>query len=157
MKATLKNVAAALTVLVVVIAVLLVVDNGIAAANVSAGKTLLRVCVVDLDGNPVHNAQITVEGATFNTDNKGLSPAVELKNLKNCYDETVTEWGTVTVCVEKTGYIPAIAFNCVAYSNQTRKLTVKIYPVDGSDLPYVSYVESPPDEYAKGLLSGGKR
>lgn len=152
MKTTLKNVAVALTVLAVVIIVLTVVDGGLIKQTASV-KTYLKVTVVDLDGAPVHNAQVTVSGNTFNTDNKGLSPAMELDNPTNCYDETITEWRTVTVVVQKKGYAPAVVFNCVVYEGQTRKLTVKLYDADGSDLPYVTYVESPPNSYVKQLLT----
>lgn len=122
------------------------------ATDVSASKTYLRVSVVDLNGLPVHNAQVTVNSAQFNTDNKGLSPAIELAELTNSYDGAITEWGTVTVTVTNADYVPAMVFNCVVYAGQSRKLTVKIYPKDGSDLPYTIYVESPPDDYIKGLL-----
>lgn len=152
MKATIKSVAVALTVLAVVVAILAVVGGGI-TKNVSANnKTYLRVSVIDLDGTPVHNAQVTVNSCSFNTDNKGLSPAIELDSLVNSYDSSITDWGTVTVTVTKADYAPAVVFNCVVYNGQTRKLTVKVYPVDGSDLPYVTYVESPPNEYVQGLI-----
>lgn len=153
MKATIKSVAVALTVLAVVVAILLVVDGSV-AKNVSAGnKTYLRVSVIDLDGKPVHNAQVQVDGNTFNTDNKGLSPAIELGSLANSYDGAITEWGTVTVTVTKADCTPAVVFNCIVYAGQTRKLTVKVYPTDGSDLPYTVYVESPPDDYVRERIS----
>lgn len=150
MKATLKSVAAALTVLALVLSVLTVLDRS--AISASAKSTNIRVSVVDLDNNPVHNAQVTVCGQTFYTDNKGVSPVIELIALTNSYDETVTEWGTATVAVTKEGFVPAIVFNCVCYSAQTRKLTVKIYRADESELSYVSYVESPPDGYIQSIL-----
>lgn len=151
MKATLKNAAVALSILAVVMIVLVAVDN---TSNISTAATAtnIRVAVADLDGNPVHNAKVTVNGQTFYTDNKGLSPAIEINGLTNCYDETLSEWGTATVIVTKDGFVPAFAFNCVCYIGQTRKLTVKIYNADASELPYVSYVESPPDDYVKTLL-----
>ncbi len=151
MKATLKNVAAALSLLALVIVVLTAIDHSV---NVSASvsDTHIRVTVVDLDNNPVHNAKVTVLGSSFYTDNKGLSPAIEIGALTNCYDVNISEWGTVTVVVEKEGYPPAVALNCVCYNKQTRKLTVKLYGDDQSELPYVTYVESPPDDYIKTLL-----
>lgn len=152
MKTTLKSVAVALTILAVVVILLTVADGGLTKQTAST-KTFLKVTVVDLNGAPVHNAQVTVLGNTFNTDNKGLSPAMELDNPTNCYDENITEWRTVTVVVQKDGFAPAVVFNCVVYSGQTRKLTVKLYNADGSELPYVTYVESPPDDYVKQLLS----
>ena len=152
MKATLKNVAVAMAILCAVVAALAVVDvsNNVAVA---VTNTSIKVAVVDLDGTPVHNAKVTVGEHSFYTDNKGLSPSIELATIVNSYDATITEWGTVTVIVEKDGYAPTFVFNCVVYNGQTRKLTVKAYPQDGSELPYVSYVESPPDDYVNGLLS----
>lgn len=149
-KTTLKSVAIALSALAAVIIALTAVDG---ARNVSASvkDTSLKVTVVDLDGLPVHNAEVKVGEQSFFTDNKGSSPSVELAALTNSYDSTVTDWGTVTVKVTKEGYVPTFVFNCVVYRNDTRRLTVKIYPVDGTDLPYVTYVESPPDEYLKSL------
>lgn len=152
MKATFKNISIALSLLLVVLVILISVDNAASLAAVSA-KTQIKVTVVDLEGKPVHNANVTVQGQSFKTDNKGASPSIELKTLKNCYDANVTEWGTETVTVTCKNYVTAVTFNCVVYFGQTRKLTVKIYPKDASDLPYVSYVESPPDEYVKELLA----
>lgn len=152
MKATFKSVALALSVLAMVVITLMVIDAN-AIADVSAGKTYLRVNAVDLNNNPVHNAKVTVLGQSFNTDNKGLSPAMELSGLSNCYDENIAEWKTVTVVVSLDGYVTAVNFNCVVYVGQTRKLTVKLYPVDSSDLPYTVYVESPPDDYVKNLIA----
>lgn len=152
MKATLKNVAAALCLLAMVIVVLTAIDRSVNTA-VAIADTSIRVAVVDLNGATVHNAKVTVANGSFYTDDKGFSPSIEIEKLTNCYDGALTEWGTVTVIVEKDGYAPAIVLNCVCYKGQTRKLTVKIYPADGSELPYVTYVESPPDEYIKTLLT----
>ena len=152
MRATFKSVAVALAVLFVVVGVLAAVD---ASSNVAVAvaNTYIRIAVVDLDGAPVHNAKVTVGEAGFYTDNKGMSPSIELATISNSYDATITEWGTVTVKVEKDGFVPTFVFNCVVYNGQTRKLTVKIYTEDGSELPYVSYVESPPDGYVQNLLN----
>lgn len=152
MKATLKGVAIALSILAMVIVILSAVDraNGI---SVSATDTYVKVAVVDLNDAPVHNAKITIGEHSFFTDNKGLSPSIELAKYSNCYDSQITEWGTVTVIIQKDGYTPTFVFNCVVYGGQTRKLTVKVYPQDASELPYVSYVESPPDDYVKSLLT----
>ena len=152
MKATLKGVAIALSILAMVIVILSAVD----AANdvtVSATDTYVKIAVVDLNDEPVHNAGITIGAQNFFTDNKGLSPSIELSQYTNCYDSKITEWGTVTVIIEKDGYTPTFVFNCVVYAGQTRKLTVKVYPKDASELPYVSYVESPPDDYIQSLIN----
>ena len=151
MRATLKGIAVALSILAMVIVVLSAVDSA-SNVTVSSTDTYLKVIVVDLDNLPVHNAKVTVGSQSFYTDNKGLSPSIELVNLANSYDDSISDWGTVTVVIQRDGYAPTFVFNCVVYNGQTRKLTVKIYPQDASQLPYVSYVESPPDEYIKGLL-----
>ena len=155
MRATFKSVAVALAILLVVVGVLMAVDANSNMA-VAVANTYIKVAVVELDGAPVHNAKVTVGEVTFFTDNKGLSPSIELATLSNSYDASITEWGTVTVIVEKDGYAPTFVFNCVVYNSQTRKLTVKIYTRDGSELPYVSYVETPPDGYVQELLNPEK-
>ena len=151
MRATFKNVAVALAILLVVVGVLAAVDANSDVA-VAVTNTYIKIAVVDLDGAPVHNAKVTVGEVSFYTDNKGLSPSIEITSLSNSYDVSITEWGTVTVKVEKDGFVPTFVFNCVVYNGQTRKLTVKTYTQDGSELPYVSYVETPPDDYVKGQL-----
>ena len=152
MKATLKGVAIALSILAMVIVVLSAVDKS-NNVSVSASNSSVKVAVVDLDNAPVHNAKVVIGEQYFYTDNNGLSPSIELVGFTNSYDSTITEWGTVTVVIEKDGYTPTFVFNCVVYDGQTRKLTVKVYPQDASELPYVSYVESPPDDYIKSLLT----
>lgn len=151
MKATFKSVAVALSILAMVVVTLLIVDAN-RTMDVSTNKTYLRVTVVDLNNNPVHNAKVTVRGNTFNTDNKGLSPSIELNKLTNSYDSSITDWKTATVTVQCDGYVTAVSFNCVIYVGQTRKLTVKLYPVDDSDLPYTVYVESPPSNYVENVI-----
>lgn len=151
MKATFKNICVALSLLAMVMVVLLAIDKASSVA-VAAPKTYVKVTVIDLDGKPVHKAKVSVGNQTFFTDNKGLSSSIELTDLTNCYDSAITEWHTATVIVTAEGYVPSIVFNCVLYDGQTRKLTVKAYPVDSSELSHVSYVESPPDEYVKSLL-----
>lgn len=152
MKASIKNVAFFLVILSLVVVVLAAVDS---ASSINVGTnddTYLRVTVVDLQDNPVHNAQIYVCAENFFTDNKGLSPNILLTDLKNVYDSSVTQWHTVNVVVKKDGFVPAVVLNCVVYHNQTRRLTIKIYPNDNSGLPYVCYVESPPHEYVKEMV-----
>ena len=152
MKATLKGLAIALSILAMVVVILSAVDAA-SDVTVSATDTYIKIAVVDLNDEPVYSAKVTIGEQSFFTDNKGLSPSIELARYTNCYDSAITEWGTVTVTIEKDGYTPTFVFNCVVYNGQTRKLTVKVYPQDASELPYVSYVESPPDDYVKGLLT----
>lgn len=150
MKATLKNVTIALSILAVVVSVLLVYD---AVALPASGKaTYLRVTVVDLGGNPVHNAKVTMQNMCFLTDNKGRSPAFDASSLTNIYDETLSEWKTATIAVSCEGYVPAVALNCIVQTGQTRNVTVKLYRADDSDLPVVCYVESPPDAYLQSMF-----
>lgn len=152
MKATFRNIAFALVILAAVLSVLAVVDRNNEQVQTTKSDTYVRLTVMDLDGNPVQNAQVTVCGQTFFTDNKGLSPSIKITELENAFDRNVTDWHTVDVVIKKEGYVPTVMFNCVVYHNQTRKISVKIYPADASDLPYVSYVENPPDEYVKEII-----
>lgn len=152
MKATFKGIAVALSILAMVLVVLSAVDSAYNVA-VSATDTYIKIAVVDLNNSPVHNAKVTVDEQTFFTDNKGFSPSIELVHFTNSYDNAVTEWGTVTVMIQKDGYAPTFVFNCVVYDGQTRHLTVKIYENDASELPYVSYVETPPDDYIQSLIN----
>ena len=151
MKATLKGVAIALSILAMVVVVLSAVDMA-NDVSVAVTDTYVKVTVVDLNDSPVHNAKVEINGQTFLTDNKGVSPSIQLDKLTNCYDANITDWGTVTIVITGENLTPTCVFNCVVYAKQTRKLTVKVYPLDDSNLPYVSYVESPPSDYIENLL-----
>ena len=150
-KVTLKSIATALSVLAAIILILTAVD-GVKNVNQTLDDTYIKVTVVDLDGLPIHNANVSVGGQSFFTDNKGVSPSIELSDLHNAYDNSLSDWSTVTVKITKEGYVPTFVFNCIVFHCETRNLTVKIYPRDGSDLPYVNYVESPPEDYIRSLL-----
>lgn len=152
MRATFRNIAFALVLLSAVLSVLAVVDRNNAEIKTAQTDTYVRLTVLDLDGIPVHNAQVSVCGETFFTDNKGLSPSIQVTKLKNSFDNSVTDWHTVDIVIKKEGYVPTVMFNCVVYDKQMRKITVKIYPTDASDLPYVCYVESPPDDFVKNVV-----
>ncbi len=121
--------------------------------NASANNTAIKVNVVDLDNLPVHNAKIKVGELVFYTDNNGNSPLIQLENLQNAYNVNIDSWHTTTVVITKQGFVPTVVVNCIVFDKQSRKLTVKIYPQDQSELPYVCYVESPPDEYVQELIS----
>ncbi len=133
------------------IMLILGIAESVGYVSAAVDDNLLRVSVVDLDGAPVHNAVVTVGEQSFFTDNRGMSPNIALGQLSNCYDSAVTEWGTVNLSVSKQGYTPAFVFHCVVYRSQMRTLTVRLYPLDDSELPYVCYVESPPDSYMRQL------
>lgn len=153
MKTTLKNVAIAVSILMMVVVVLTAIDKA-SDIGVSASKTAIKVTVVDLDNNPVHNAVVKIGSKTFFCDNNGNSPVIELDTLANCYDKNITTWHTQTVIVTKDGFVPTVVLNCVVFNKETRKLTVKIYPMDQSNLPYVCYVETPPADFLEGLVGG---
>lgn len=138
--------------LALTLTVLSVLDASASVDADSSAETYLRVTVVDLDGEPLHNAQVEVCGKSFCSDNKGLSPNILLTDLSNAYDASVSQWHTVNVVVKKDGYVPALAINCVVYDGQSRKLTVRLYQNDASNLPYVCYVESPPQSYLQQLV-----
>ena len=152
MKLTWKSFLVVTAVLICALLVLTHVDNSVSAQHQSGAK--IKVNVVDLDGNPVHNAVVKVLGTSvqFNTDNKGLSPLMELPVETNVYDSTIDQWYTVNLQVQKQGYVDAFVLNCVVYLHQNRNVTVRVYPVDGSNLPYVCYVESPPNKYLESLI-----
>ena len=150
-KATFKNIAVSMIILSLVIVVLTTVDR-VTDVTASMTDTYLRVTVLDLNDKPVSNAKVTVDGAKFSTDSKGLSPTVLLANMHNSYDSSITDWYTVNVQVQCDGYVSAVVFNCIVYNKQTRRLPARLYPRDESNLPYVCYVESPPSDYVKGIL-----
>lgn len=151
MKATFKSVAIALGLLAVVMVCLVVVD-GVRAKETATGVTSLRVTAVDLDGMPIHNAEVRVCDDSYFCDNKGRSPQIVPTQLHNSYNEAITDWFTLHVVVCADGYVPSVIINCVVYVGQSREVTVKLYPVDGSELPYVTYVESPPSDYLEKLI-----
>ena len=114
--------------------------------NKSTNKNLtaLKIKVTDLDGNAVSKAQITLVecGSSFFTDNNGLSPALNVNE----------DWSTVTVVVSCEGFVTTVLFNCVVKDNQTRgDLTIRLFKLDQSELPYVAIVEVPPDDFIKNL------
>ncbi len=150
-KANFKNIAMSLLILLVVVCGLSVLD-GVWQAS-SEESTKIRVTVVDLFDKPVHNAEVCIGDLVFLTDNKGLSPTIELVDLQNAYDATISSWYTVTVVAKKDGFVPAVVVNCVVYHAQTRWLTIKLYQKDESDLPFVCYVESPPNDYLQNLVT----
>ena len=152
-KATFKNIAVSMLILSLVIVVLTTVDR-VTDVVVTSKDTFLRVSVLDLNDKPVSNAKVTVGGEVFFTDSKGLSQTIRLKSPQNSYDNSITDWYTVNVSVQKEGFVAAMVFNCVVYEAQTRRLTVRLYAKDSSNLPYVCYVESPPADYIKSFLTG---
>lgn len=154
MKVTLKNLAWVVTVLALVLVILGAVDekNGVTASTKQSST--LRITVTDLDGKTVSGAKVTVQGKTWLTDNNGQTPMIELEQGKNFYDGKIDDWFCVTIKVEKDGFVTALHFNAVIRCGELRKLGVKMYKADESELPYVCYVEAPPDEYVRRLVEG---
>ena len=91
MKATLKNTAVFLVILSMVMVVLVAVDT---ASEMTANtvQASIRVTVVDLEGNVVHNAKNKVQGQTLYTDNNGLSPSWQLSSLPTRYGGNIPKW-----------------------------------------------------------------
>lgn len=123
--------------------------------NKSTNKNLtaLKLKVTDLDGNAVSKAQITLVecGSSFFTDNNGLSPTMEVQISKTALNVN-EDWSTVTVVVSCEGFVTTVLFNCVVKDNQTRgDLTIRLFKLDQSELPYVAIVEVPPDDFIKNL------
>ncbi len=152
MKVTLKNFALVIAVLATLLVVLTAIDNKSNVSTLANEQCSMRVEVTDLYGNALHNCTVTVQNKAFYTDNKGTSPVIDLSHDTNTYDQNETSWFCVTVKVEKQGYVPAFVFNAVVNADQMRTLNVRLYKQDESQLPYVCYVESPPDSYVKKLL-----
>ncbi len=126
----------------------------------SAGKsiTALKIKVTDLDGNAISKAQIKLveSGASFFTDNNGLSPTMEIQISKTALNVNES-WSTVTVVVSREGFVTTVLFNCVVPDNQTRgDLTIRLFKLDQSELPYVAIVEVPPDDFIQSLTGGGE-
>ncbi len=101
-----------------VMVVLVAVDkaNGI---TVAANNTHIKITVVDLNNNPVHNAKVTVSGKSFYTDNNGYSPSIELQDLLNSYDADIKGVGYGYGCRRK-GRIRTISsskLRCVQRTN----------------------------------------
>lgn len=152
MRRKLSSVVIAMIIIAMLTVIFIAVDNATTMANQDS-KTYVRVTVVDLQNKPVHNARVTVGNTSFFTDNNGCSPLIQLTDLTNSYDSSITDWYTCNILVTCNGYVPASVFNCVTYHLQTRNITIKIYPNDSSTLPFISYVESPPSAYVEQLLS----
>ena len=129
MKTSWKNVALFLAALSMVLVVLTAIDTA-AEMQTDASVTLLRVTVVDLQDAPLHNAEVTVFGQTFFTDNNGRSPVIQAEE-QNSYGD-ITSWHTATVTVQKQGFVPAVVINCVLTDGKQRDLKVRLYGVDGS-------------------------
>ncbi|MEG2159001.1 MAG: hypothetical protein RRY18_03900, partial [Clostridia bacterium] len=90
---------------------------------------------------------------SFNSDNRGYSPRIDIDKQINCYNESITEWFCVTILVSKEGYVNSAVVNCVLKANNNRNITVRLYKKDSSDLKCVTYVEAPPDEYIDSLFA----
>lgn len=116
--------------------------------------TALKIKVVDVGGNPVQKAKITVveNNISFFTDNNGLSPTIEIQISKTALNVN-QNWSTVTIVVSHDSFASTILFNCVVYDNQIRDdLTIRLFKLEQSQLPYAAIVEVPPDEFIRNLL-----
>ena len=77
---------------------------------------------------------------------------MDLPKRNNVYDKNVTQWYTINLQISKAGLVDTFVLNCVVYQGGERSVTVRVYPADQSDLPYVCYVESPPNDYLESLI-----
>lgn len=114
-------------------------------------KTLLCVTVQDLDGLPVGGATVTVieTNQKFTTDKQGKTAFIPLKKTA----PNGENWFTVTLTVKAEGFVDTVLFDCVVYDDASRMVAIRIYPFDGSPLPYVAYTETPPDAYIRRILT----
>jgi len=133
----------------IIVATLAAVDNARGVYN-DKNNTLLCVTVINLDGQAVEGATITIieTGQKFVTDKQGKTMPIPIsRSVVAQY-----EWFHVTLTIKAKNFVDTIMINCAVYDDITRYLTVKIYPIDGSFLPYVVYTESPPDDYIRSIL-----
>ena len=152
MKLTVKLIGIAMVLFVC--AILLVTSLNTQSTAYLQSNAQIKVCVVDLEGKPVHNAKVGIVGDSiqFYTDNNGNSPLVDLSTRQNAYNPEITQWYTINLQISKSGYVDAFVLNCVVYVANVRNVTVRVYSKDSSDLPFVCYVESPPNDYLQGLI-----
>lgn len=123
-------------------------QTNVAIDDVTSQSAVLRVEVLDLSGNAVQNALIKVVecNTTAKTDDSGQTE-LTLSNMP----QTNLNWCGLTVTVSRSGYVNTAVINCVVYYGRTRTLKVRMYDDDGT-LPYVCYVECPPEDYINGLF-----
>ncbi len=130
--------------------VTLAVIDGTRGVYNNQNTTKMSVFVLDLSGRPVPQATITIieTGQKAVTDLQGKTQPIAIKRTEpKKYD-----WFCVTVTIQAENFVDTVLFGCVVYDNLTRVVTVRIYPVDGSPLPFVAYTEIPPDEYVRSLF-----
>ena len=72
-------------IVLIVCTVLIVTSVQSKSTSYQQTNARIRVCVVDLDGNAVHNAKVRVMGSSlqFFTDNNGFSPLMDLPKRNN--------------------------------------------------------------------------
>lgn len=153
-KLTKRNFIVSTLILVLTVGCLLWIDSDSMVDVSSTVDTTIRVTVVDVsDNSAVHNATVDIGGTTqFYTDNNGLSPTIQVPVTDNIYDDAITEWYCVNIVVSKEGYASTIVVACVVNVGQLREITVYMYDYQDT-LPYVCYVESPPDSYLSALIN----
>lgn len=148
MKYVLRSICVALLVFAAFVVTALIVESK--TASVSVAPTQLRVHAEDLDGKPVVGAKVCACGVSVVTDVTGDATIV-VSEPTNRYVASAN-WCAADVVVVKDGFVPTVVVGCVYYVEQTRKLTVRMYQRDDSELPMVTYVESPPADYLKNLI-----
>lgn len=143
----------------VTIFVLAIVVCSLSAVNVavnnqtqnyqSTGTASLVVEVVDFNNQPIDNAIINVidTNSTTTSGTDGTTPSIFLSQIP-FLDKG---WYGLTVTVKRSGYVDTVIYGCVILPNQTRTLKVRMYNDDGT-LPFVCYVECPPNDYIDKIL-----
>ena len=137
-------------VLILVMGVTLAVIDGTRGVYNNGHATKMVVLVCDLSGRPVPEAVVTVveTGQKAVTDLMGKTQPIAIKRTEpKKYD-----WFCVTVTIQAENFVDTVLFGCVVYDNFTRTVSVRIYPLDGSPLPFVAYSEIPPEEYILSLF-----
>ena len=138
-----------LTTILIVFISLFVVDSVRGVYNVKK-DTLLSVYVTDLDGRPLKDAVVKVEGNDnkYLTNEKGYTQNIPVKRL----NEKTKDFFNVYVTVQLDKYINTVLFGCVIYDNTNRVVQIRLYKDDDSYLPFVAYSEIPPDTYIYTLF-----
>lgn len=138
-----------LFIVLVIVVTLAAIDAARGVYN-DQNTTKLTVFVTDLNGRPVAQATVTVieTGQKSVTDAQGRTQPIAIRrDSQKKYD-----WFCVTVTIRAENFVDTVIFDCVIYDNMTRYVTVRIYPVDSSPLPYVAYTEIPPEEFILSLF-----
>lgn len=153
MKSNWKVILIASVLLVNIVLGFMLIDSNVTGGKVTQATTL-KVVVVDENNQKVEGATVAVlqTNLKFETNNLGQTKSIEVPTVPNWYDSKIKSWFCVNVAITHPNYVDTLVVGCVLTEGKLRILQVKVFEVDDSGLPYVSYVESPPDSYLKDIF-----